>query len=133
MQIAGLYLVTAVVFLAADAIMLRFVMAPLFRAQLGDMMLESPRLGAAALFYLAYVAGLVKLVSLPALRAGEPMQALINGAILGAVAYGTYEFTNYATLRAWSLSQVALDLAWGTILTAMAAWVGVSVLRLLST
>ena len=133
MQTVGLYLVTAVFFLAADAIMLRFVMAPLFRAQLGDIMLESPRLGAAALFYLAYVAGLVKLVSLPALRAGEPMQALINGAILGAVAYGTYEFTNYATLRAWSLSQVALDLAWGTILTAVAAWVGVSVLRLLST
>lgn len=132
MQTVGLYLVTAVFFLAADAIMLRFVMAPLFRAQLGDMMLESPRLGAAALFYLAYVAGLLKLVSLPALRAGEPMQALINGAILGAVAYGTYEFTNYATLRAWSLSQVALDLAWGTILTALAAWVGVSVLRLLS-
>ena len=132
MQSIGLYLVTAVVFLAADAVMLRFVMAPLFRAQLGDIMLESPRLGAAALFYLAYVAGLVKLVSLPALRAGEPVQALVNGAILGFVAYGTYEFTNYATLRGWSLSQVALDLAWGTILTAVAAWAGVSVLRLLS-
>ena len=132
MQSIGLYLVTAVVFLAADAVMLRFVMAPLFRAHLGDMMLESPRLGAAALFYLAYVAGLVKLVSLPALRAGEPVQALVNGAILGFVAYGTYEFTNYATLRGWSLSQVALDLAWGTILTAVAAWAGVSVVKLLT-
>ena len=132
MQSIGLYLVTAVVFLAADAVMLRFVMAPLFRAHLGDMMLGSPRLGAAALFYLAYVAGLVKLVSLPALRSGEPVQALLNGAILGFVAYGTYEFTNYATLRGWSPSQVALDLAWGTILTAVAAWAGVNVVKLLT-
>lgn len=132
MQIAGLYLVTAVFFLAADVIMLRFVMEPLFRAHLGDMMLDTPRIGAAAFFYLAYVAGLVKLVSLPALRADDPVQALVNGAILGAVAYGTYEFTNYATLRSWSMSQVALDLAWGTILTAVSAAAGVNVMRLLS-
>ena len=32
----------------------------------------------------------------PALRDGVPAQAALNGAILGLVAYGTYEFTSWA-------------------------------------
>jgi uncharacterized membrane protein len=76
-------------------------------------------------FYLFYVAGVVWFVSLPALRAGAPWQALVQGAVLGAMAYGTYEFTNYATLRDWAPKMVAIDLAWGTVLTGMAAAAGV--------
>lgn len=124
MQLVILYLTSAVVFLAADALMLTRVMAPLFEKHLGDALLDSPRLGPAALFYLAYVAALTWLVSLPALRADMPVQALINGAILGAAAYGTYEFTNLATLKAWSWQQVAVDTAWGTALTGVSAWAG---------
>lgn len=124
MQLVILYLTSAVVFLAADALMLTRVMAPLFEKHLGDTLLDSPRLGPAALFYLAYVAALTWLVSLPALRADMPVQALINGAILGAAAYGTYEFTNLATLKAWSWQQVAVDTAWGTALTGVSAWAG---------
>jgi len=131
LQIAILYAVTALVFLAADAVMLRSVLQPLFARHLGDALLDSPRMGAAVVFYLAYVAGLVWLVSLPALRAGAPGQALINGAILGAMAYGTYEVTNYATLRAWSLQQVVVDGLWGTAVTAGAAWIGLVVTRAL--
>ncbi|SIO01398.1 Uncharacterized membrane protein [Rhodovulum sp. ES.010] len=127
--IGALYLVTAVVFLAVDAFMLKTVMRPLFERHVGDWLLENPRMGAAAAFYLAYVAGLVYLVSWPALQAGDPRQALIQGAIVGAMAYGTYEFTNWATLKNWSVVQVAVDTAWGTLLTAGSAWVGVMVAR----
>jgi uncharacterized membrane protein len=92
-------------------------------------MAEPLRLGPAAAFYLAYVAGLLYLVSVPALRDGDPVQALMGGAVLGFVAYGTYEFTNYAVLRDWHWSLVATDLAWGTVLTAVSAWAGVAALR----
>lgn len=129
MQIVVLYLTSAVVFLAADAVMLTRVMSPLFERHLGDALLDSPRLVPAAVFYLAYVAALTWLVSLPALRDGMPVQALLNGAILGAAAYGTYEFTNLATLKAWSWQQVAVDASWGTVLTGVSAWVGVVVAR----
>ena len=71
-------------------------------------------------------------MSLPALRAGAPAQALVNGAILGALAYGTYEFTNLATLRDWSWQQVVVDGRWGTALTGAAAWAGVVAARLAS-
>lgn len=124
MQLAILYLTSAVIFLAADAVMLRNVMAPLFTRHLGDALLAQPRLAPAALFYLAYIAAGTWLVSLPALRAGLPAQALLNGAILGAAAYGTYEFTNLATLRDWSWQQVIVDMTWGTVLTGASLWAG---------
>ncbi|WP_163846687.1 DUF2177 family protein [Pseudooceanicola aestuarii] len=126
----ALYLVTAVLFLAVDAIMLKTVLRPVFEAHLGEALLDDLRLGPAALFYLFYVGGLVWFVSLPALREGAVGQAFLNGALLGALAYGTYEFTNFATLRDWSWKLVLLDLTWGTLLTGGAAAAGVALLRL---
>ncbi|SES31569.1 Uncharacterized membrane protein [Tranquillimonas rosea] len=129
MQVIVLYISTAVVFLAADAVMLRTVMKPLFEAQLGDAVLDSPRMAPAAVFYMFYVAGLLWLVSWPALRADAPMQALLNGALLGALAYGTYEFTSFAVMRDWSWKQVVIDGLWGTALTGVSAWAGVMIAR----
>ncbi|MDR9393420.1 DUF2177 family protein [Roseovarius sp. SYSU LYC5161] len=128
-QILVLYLVTAGVFLALDAVMLSTVMKPLFEAHVADLMADRLRLGPAAVFYLFYVAGLLWLVSVPALRDGAPLRALLGGAVLGAVAYGTYEVTNLATLRGWSWRMVAADVAWGTLLTAISAWAGVVAAR----
>lgn len=125
MQILILYVATATIFLVADAIALTTVMKPLFQRHLGDALRDPIALAPAGAFYLAYVAGLLWLVSLPALRAGSPGQALLGGAVLGAIAYGTYEFTNMSTLRDWSWSMVATDVTWGTILTAASAAGGV--------
>ena len=49
-------------------------------------------------FYLAYPAGLTLLAVAPALRAGDWSTALINGAMLGALAYGTYDLTMKAVV-----------------------------------
>ena len=132
MQIAGLYLITAAVFLVLDAIMLKTVMKPLFERRLGDWLLDEIRMNPAIVFYLFYVAGVLWFVSLPALRAGMPANALISGALLGAMAYGTYEFTNFATLRAWSVQMVIVDVTWGAILTGFSAWAGVMLTRAFS-
>ena len=129
MQLAILYAASLIVFLALDAIMLRSVISPLFREHLGDWVLDSPRFGPAVVFYAFYVAGLTALVSWPALKDGAPTQALLWGALVGAMAYGTYEFTNLATLTKWQWSMVATDLAWGTVLTGVTAWAGVTIAR----
>jgi len=129
MQIVILYLTTAAVFLVFDAVMLKTVMNPLFKEHVGDWLLNDIRLLPAIVFYLFYVGGVLWFVSLPALRAGVPVSALINGAIIGAMAYGTFEFTNYAILRDWSLQMVVVDLAWGTVLTGFSAWIGVTLTR----
>lgn len=131
MQIAVLYFSTALVFLIIDAVALKLVLRPVFDRYIGGWLLDDIRMGAAAAFYLFYIAGLLWFVSLPALRADAPLNALIGGALLGAIAYGTYEFTNYATLRNWSWNMVALDFTWGIVLTGMSAYVGVLITRVL--
>jgi len=127
-QIIFLYVVTAVVFLGLDMFGIRYLVRPVFEPQVGHLLATPLRLGPAALFYLAYVAGLLFFVSIPALKSGAPLQALLFGALLGAMCYGTYEMTNYATLMDWSWKQVAVDGLWGTCLTGFAAWAGVAAL-----
>jgi uncharacterized membrane protein len=129
MQIIALYLVTATVFLLLDAIMLKNFIKPLFEQYIGGWLLDEIRIRPAIVFYMFYIAGVLWFVSIPALRAGLPTNALIGGALLGALAYGTYEFTNYATLRDWSVQMVAVDLIWGTLLTGVSAWAGVMAVR----
>ncbi len=129
MQLTTLYLSTAAVFLILDAIMLTLVMKPLFTRHIGALMIEPIRYIPAGLFYAAYVAGLIYLVSYPALKTGAPI--LIPAAIIGAMAYGTYEFTSYAILRDWHWQMVATDFVWGTVLTAFSAWAGVAITRAL--
>ena len=129
MQIASLYLVTATIFLLLDAIMLRLVMYPLFSRHLQDQLAETVRIVPAALFYAAYVAGLIYLVSLPAVRSGAPVW--LPAAVIGFIAYGTYEFTSYAVMRDWHWTMVVTDVTWGTILTAVSVWGGVWVTRAL--
>jgi len=126
-----LYAVTAVIFLALDAIMLVSFMRPLFERHIGAQLLSDIRMVPAALFYLAYVAGLVYLVGMPALRTGAP--ALVPAAVIGAMAYGTYEFTSYAIMKDWHPTMVAADLVWGTVLTGFSVWAGVAITRALTT
>ena len=127
MQITILYVSTLAIFLILDAVMLTFVMKPLFTRHIGPLLIEPIRFGPAALFYAAYIAGLLYLVSVPALRTDSPV--IVPSMIIGAMAYGTYEFTSYAIMRDWSWQLVATDLTWGTIVTAVCAWGGLAITR----
>ncbi|MDB5664082.1 DUF2177 family protein [Cypionkella sp.] len=129
MQIVTLYILTALIFLILDGLMLTFHMQPLFRRHLGDQLLPTIRYFPAAAFYAAYIAGLLYLISLPALKSDTPI--LLPAMILGAMAYGTYEFTSYAIMKAWSLEMVATDVIWGSLLTAISAWGGVALTKMI--
>jgi uncharacterized membrane protein len=130
MQLTVLYLSTAAVFLILDGLMLTLWMKPLFTRHIGSLLIEPIRAAPAGLFYAAYVAGLLYLVSWPALKTGAPI--LVPAAIIGAMAYGTYEFTSYAILRDWHWQMVMTDVVWGTVLTAFSAWAGVVITRALT-
>ena len=127
MQILTLYATTAIVFLILDAVMLTLFMKPLFSRHIGGLMLADIRILPAAAFYAAYVAGLIYLVSLPALKTGAPV--LLPAAVIGAMAYGTYEFTSYAIMKDWHWQMVVTDTVWGTVLTGLSAWAGVVITR----
>ena len=48
-------------------------------------------------------------------KGGSKWQAYL----LGALVYGVYELTNYATLEEWPWQLVGLDIVWGAILFGM--------------
>lgn len=114
-----LYVASAIVFFAADFVWLSTMAERLYRPQLGEMMLDTPNLPVAAGFYLVYLIGLMLLVTIPA--NGDVWKALWMGAVFGFVAYGTYDLTNLATLKGFTPTLVAIDMTWGTILTATTA------------
>lgn len=117
------YAATAVVFFGLDFIWLSRMLG-FYRSEMGGLLLEQPKLGYAAGFYVLYVVGIVALVVVPALGGGGWGQALVMGALLGLVAYGTYDMTNMSTLKGWSLNLALVDMAWGTFVTAVAATAG---------
>ena len=124
MALAGIYAAMLVAFLALDALMLTFVISPLFARHVGDLLRPDMRLGVAAGFYVIYVAGVLYLAVWPNLRDGALGQSVVTGAVVGFLAYGTYELTNMSTLRGWAWPMVLTDLTWGTLLTAGTAGVG---------
>lgn len=121
MTVIALYLVTLVVFLAIDVVWLKAVALKLFERHIGPMMREKPDLAVAGLFYAAYVAGIVYFAAWPGAEAGSAGLALLNGFILGLLAYGTYEATNMATLKGWAWSMLIADTLWGATLTGVSA------------
>jgi uncharacterized membrane protein len=127
MAFLTLFVTTSAVFLLADALMLGFVLGPLFRSVLGDSLLDGLRLGPALGFYVLYMGGVMWFAAWPAFRAADPSQALLNGAVLGLVAYGTYELTSWAIMRNWSATMVAADMVWGAVVTGISAYIGVRV------
>lgn len=124
MHYLAAYFATAIVFLGIDAVWIGIVAKGFYRTHIGSLLADSPNLGAAAGFYAVYVVGVVFLAILPALREQSWSHALIAGGVLGLVAYGTYDVTNFATLKGWSLQVVVVDIVWGTALTAVSALVG---------
>ncbi len=122
------YVTTAVAFVAMDFVWLTATNG-LYRREIGPLLLAQPRLGAAILFYLLYLVGVVALVVLPALTARRWSAATAKGALFGVVAYGTYDLTNLATLKGFSATLTVIDLGWGLMVTSIAATVGYVVTR----
>ena len=115
------YVSTLVVFLLCDMAWLGTMANRLYRPTLGDMMLGSPDLPAAAAFYGIYPIGLVIFAVLPALKSASLPEAALSGALFGFFTYMTYDLTNQATLRNWTLQLSAIDIGWGTLLGAISA------------
>ncbi|CAN5343821.1 DUF2177 family protein [soil metagenome] len=119
--IAIAYVSTAVIFLAIDAVWLGTMANRLYKPAMGDMMLENFAVTPALIFYAIYVVGMIVFAVLPALESGRWTTALWSGALLGLVAYATYDLTNHATLKNWPLVVTLADLCWGTFATAVAS------------
>lgn len=115
------YFAAVVAFIIIDGLWLGIVARNLYASHMGDLLRKDFLVGPAAAFYLVYAAGLVFL----AVRPMQPELSLLNvaayGAIIGFLAYGTYDMTNLSTLRDWPVLISVVDLIWGTVLSASVA------------
>jgi len=115
------YLGAGLTFAAIDFVWLTTMTNRLYKPVIGPIMADKPDMKAALAFYLISIAGTVFLAIAPALKEGNWTRAAINGAVLGFVAYATYDLTNQATLSVWQTKLTLIDLAWGTCLTMVSA------------
>ena len=124
MRYLATYAATLVVMLALDALWLGVLAKDLYRQELGGLMLAKPNLVAAVLFYALYVFGVVIFAANPAVSAGQWGRAVVLGALFGLFAYATYDLTNLATLKGFSVKLVAFDLAWGVVISGASSLAG---------
>ena len=124
LQYAVAYAATALSFVAIDYVWLNYAAANFYRPRLGAILLETPNIGIAALFYLLYCGVTVVLAVIPAANSSNMWMAFGFGALLGLAAYGTYDITNLATIRGWSVTVTLVDIVWGMLLTGVSATIG---------
>lgn len=119
-----LYGLTAAVFFAIDLVWLGVVAPGFYQKHLGHLLRPDVVWGAAILFYLLYLAGVLVFAVLPGLEAGSLPRTVALGAFFGLVAYATFDLTCMALMRDFPPVVVAVDLAWGTVLTGTVAAAG---------
>jgi uncharacterized membrane protein len=113
-----------------DAVWLKSAYQALYQPRLGHLFAAAPSWLPIVLFYLLYAGGVTLFATLPALRESASLQrAFLLGAALGLVAYGTYDLTNQATMKAWPAIITAVDMVWGALLTGAAAFIAAYCVR----
>ncbi|MBP6979797.1 DUF2177 family protein [Candidatus Curtissbacteria bacterium] len=111
-----------------DLVWLSFTSKSFYGKNIGHLMAEKADLVPAVIFYLLYSLGILVLVVNPSLENSSGLvKVFVLGALLGVVAYATYDLTNQATLKNWPLVVTVIDLVWGGLLTGavgvFAVWV----------
>jgi uncharacterized membrane protein len=123
-RLLAAYAAAAATLCVLDLLWLGLLARGWYRDQLAGLLRASPRLDAAVLFYAVFLVGLLVFAMAPALRSGRWTDALLWGALYGFFTYFTYDMTNLATLREWPVAVVAVDVAWGVVVSAAAAVAG---------
>lgn len=112
-----LYFATLIAFFAIDMVWLGLVARTFYREQLSFLLSPNTIWGAAIIFYLLFIAGILVFVVLPGLDDDSLKTTILRAALFGLVTYATYDLTNLATVKDWPLLVTVVDLAWGTVLS----------------
>lgn len=124
----AIYLSFLATLIAIDLVWLLGIAKNLYRSEMGDLMASEPKLLAGLAFYLIYALGVCIFVIVPALSKQSLLYALQYGALFGLFCYMTYDLTNLAVIRNFPTQLALIDIAWGSLVTALCAsfayWVG---------
>lgn len=118
------YTCALMVLLVVDLIWLGVIAKPMYSKGIGHLMAEQPNLWAASVFYLIYTFGLMYFSIAPPSGDTAWPASLLAAATFGFVAYSTYDLSNLATLKGWPVHLVFVDIAWGSLVSTVAAAAG---------
>jgi uncharacterized membrane protein len=131
MRYFAAYGIALAIFLILDAIWLGLVARGFYMGRIGDLILDQPRWGIAAVFYAVYVIGLVYFAISTGMNGGGAGVAAMNGALFGFFAYMTYNFTNLSTMKGYDTVIALVDTSWGAVLGAAVAYLTMVALKAL--
>lgn len=127
-----IYAAVIATILVFDAFWLGLIARRFYANQLGTLMRKDVKALPALAFYLLFALGLVILAVRPEDATTSLGHSAFLGAVVGFIAYGTYNMTNYATLRDWPIKMTAVDWPIGTGLSAFAATMGAYVKQIVA-
>jgi uncharacterized membrane protein len=104
------YLVSAIIFVVLDGIYLNLI-KEYFNNQIKKIQGSDIKINmiATGITYVILIFGLNYFII-------QRNRSVSDAALLGFVIYGTYEFTNMALFKDWSILTAIIDTTWGTIL-----------------
>lgn len=123
------YGVALVIFLILDAIWLGFIARTFYASRIGDLLLDQPRWGVAAVFYAIFVVGIVYFAINDGMASQNVGNAALNGALFGFFAYLTYNATNLSVMKGYDPLVAVVDTAWGALAGAVVAGGAVAILK----
>lgn len=125
LKLIKLFALTYPLFIAIDIIWIGYLMKPFYLHHLKtvgrfagtDLAVNWP---AALITWALIVLGSILFV-LPKIAGTDLLTSALWGGLFGLVLYGTYDFTNLATLAAWNQTITAVDIGWGVTINALTA------------
>ena len=114
-----------------DGIWLGFVASEFYRRSLAPIArMTDGRLAPiwpiAALVYPVIALGIIVFVLS---RSANARDALLYGALFGALTFAVYDLTNHSTLRDWRAAMTIVDICWGAFSCATTSWIAWSMTR----
>lgn len=122
-----IYLAAVAIFLGIDAVWLKTMTGLFYEKRIGHLLADEPNMIAAGVFYLFYLLALCIIILYPQIKAQASLgHIFLMGALIGLMAYGTYDFTSLALYKGYTLDTALVDFVWGGLLTgtvsAIVAW-----------
>lgn len=116
------YLLTMLIMIGLDGIWLGVLAKDFNKKHLGHLMRDKFMIAPAILFYLIYAAGLVYFVINPGFESKNLMKTVLSGALLGMIAYSTFDLTSLAVFKDWLVKLALIDILWGTFMSGLTAF-----------
>jgi uncharacterized membrane protein len=131
-MIAAEYIILLISSMVLDGIWLGLISKSLYKKYICDLMLKTPHIFPAILFYVIFAFAAMMFVITPAMTGQWSLgRVMLYGAVLGLVIYGGYDLTNLAILKDWPIAISIIDIAWGITFSTLGSLITVVISRLI--